>query len=164
MQKQIKAAAKKFGVDSSLIAAIIQVESGGLAFRTRFEDNFKHTTKDFQEHASRLGVTFMTEYVHQKTSWGLMQVMGATARDCGFKLHLPQLCLPEHGIYWGTHYFKIQLNRYARSVNQETDAIAAYNAGSARVDGSGRYRNFKYVQKVQHARKLFLNTNVLAEK
>lgn len=159
MQKEINRAADQFGIDKALIAAIIQVESGGVAFRTRYEDNFKYT-RDFQEHASRLGVTFMTEYVHQKTSWGLMQVMGGTARECGFELHLPELCLPKHGIWWGALYLKRQLKRYEKSKTQESDAIAAYNAGSARVNSVGQYTNRGYVMKVQAARKLCVATNL----
>jgi len=130
--------------------AVIQVETGGFAYRTRFEDHYRWGN-NFQHYATKLGITYMTEYVHQKTSWGLMQIMGGTARECGFELHLPMLCLPEHGIWWGTYYLDKQLKRYSDSINKETDALAAYNAGKARRDKFGKYKNQDYVDKVLKA-------------
>jgi len=161
LKKNIQKAADHFSIDPTLIAAIVEVESGGIGFRTRYEEHFSYF-KDFQEHAARLGVTYMTEYIGQKTSWGHMQVMGATARECGFQLYLPELCLPEHGIWWGTLYLKRQMKRYEKSPTTETDAIAAYNAGSARLNNAGRYFNQGYVNKVAAARKRIVDTNALS--
>jgi soluble lytic murein transglycosylase-like protein len=156
--KVIDGISKRFAIEPTLIRAIIQVESAGEPWATRFEDGFRYLTANYQEHASRLRITFLTEYTHQKTSWGLMQIMGATARDMGYKGHLPKLCAPDFGIYWGTFYLKRQLKRYEKSQTQVTDAIAAYNAGSARMDNHGKYRNQSYVDKVIKAQKLFVAT------
>ncbi len=130
-------------LDAHLIAAICYTESGGKPGRCRYESGYKYIfqTANF---ASELGTTEDTELLFQKTSWGLMQVMGAVARETGFPGHLPILCQPKEGMYWGCRYFKKLLERFPDG----NDAVSAYNQGSPAKDEHGYYKNQLYVDKV----------------
>jgi soluble lytic murein transglycosylase-like protein len=77
-------------------------------------------------------------------SWGVMQVMGGLARDLGYQGHLPNLCDPNLNINYATLY----IQRLRRRWPEESDVIAAYNAGSPRKRASGMYENQRYVDKV----------------
>lgn len=120
----IQKVAQKYNVPASLIKAIIQVESNWDINASRYEANVKDA------------------------SWGLMQVLLKTARDILGKpnLTISELQQPETNIEAGTAYLAYQLKRYNRSI---PDAIAAYNAGSAKFDPITRmYSNQSYVNKV----------------
>lgn len=77
-------------------------------------------------------------------SRGLMQVKEATARDLGLSdpmmLHVPAI-----GIDYGVHYLAQQLARYRGNV---ANAVAAYNAGSARFTVQETFVNQAYVTAV----------------
>lgn len=78
-----------------------------------------------------------TELIGQKTSWGPMQIMGATARELGFRGWFPELCGPL-GIEYGARYLRKQFDRYEGESWE--DAIEAYNAGRRNTDDGERYR------------------------
>lgn len=139
----IYCAASDFKLNSNLIAAIVKVESGGDASKCRYEPAFKYL-HEVDKYAALLGVTKDTERMQQMTSWGLMQVMGGTARFIGFKDDLTKLSDPDESLRIGCQYFKILLNRYSAV----DDAVAAYNAGSPVKLPSGKYANQAYVDKV----------------
>lgn len=134
--------AQGMNIDPHLVLAIIEQESGGRPYATRYEPGYRYLVAPVAW-AARRSVTSPTEEVHQKTSWGLMQVMGATARDLGFCGYLPELCQPELGIYYGCLYLQRQFRRFESKEN----AIAAYNSGAPRVV-AGRYENQVYVDSV----------------
>lgn len=89
------------------------------------------------------------EWWGQQMSWGLMQVMGGVAREQGFRGDfLNELSVyPRIGLTCGCRYLA---GRYAKYGNWP-DAIAAYNAGSARRSPDGRYDNQSYVDDVTEA-------------
>lgn len=132
-------------LDPLMVMAIIQVESGGFQFATRFEPGWKywHQIDQFCK-LTKPPITFDTERTHQQTSWGLMQIMGSVAREHGFDGHLPQLCDPELNIKYGCKHLK----RLRRASYTDLDQIAAYNAGSAKKLANGVYVNQSYVNKV----------------
>lgn len=140
----IDLAAKRQGLDPRLIAAIIEVESGGQSYACRFEPGYPFLFEPTVM-AKTSGTTLSTEQMLQRCSWGLMQVMGATARELGLRAPLPSLTDPAAGIEFGCLYFKAQLARYS---GKTLDAIAAYNAGSVVVRTDGIYQNQAYVTKV----------------
>lgn len=141
----MKGAAEHFGVDVNLVAAIVQAESGGITFRTRYEPNYNYLSAP-ERWAGRLGITKETEIICQKTSYGLMQLMGATARDEGYEDYLVEMVEPAIGIYWGTKFLAGKLKKYKGHTKR---AIAAYNAGSARYEkDSVLFVNQAYVDKV----------------
>ncbi len=138
---------KRFGVDPKVIAAIVTIESTWNPWVCRVEPGYYWTSK-VRDFADLHRQSHQTELWHQKTSWGLMQVMGGTARDLGYTDICTKLCTPELGLEYGIRYF---LSRAARYPDLE-DQIAAYNAGSARKDPlSKRYSNQPYVDKVLNA-------------
>jgi len=91
-----RVAAGRHGIDPELVAAVIATESSWDAWSVRYEDGFYHRYID-----SMTGLT-ATEKRLRATSFGLMQVMGQTAREFGFsEKWLTQLCSPEMGIEYG---------------------------------------------------------------
>lgn len=132
----IKQKAYKYGVDPSLVKAIIKNES-----------NFNPMAYRHEPHIN-------------DTSWGLMQVLLKTAREVSgnSSLTATELIKPEINIDVGTKYIAKQLSRYNQSVK---DAIAAYNAGSARKTALGAYVNQSYVTKVYNSYLLYKGTAML---
>lgn len=143
--REVKDVATEESVPWRLLGAIIQVESGGESHATRYEDHYKYLFK-VNEHASDNGITVGTEIIHQKTSWGAAQVMGAVAREFGFDDHLPLLCGKQSLVY----ACKL-IKRLASKYNQREDIIASYNAGSPIKTTDGKYKNQEYVDKVMRA-------------
>lgn len=139
----IEAACEGRPFSAKLVAAIVQVESGGVRWRTRYERDFRYTVSP-REFARRLGITELTEEIHQKTSWGLMQVMGGTARDEGFQGHLTSLVEVSEGLYWGCTYLERKWDRYNGSI---PEVVSAYNSGHAVKFGEW-FSNQEYVDRV----------------
>ena len=94
------------------------------------------------------GALTTTERIAQKTSYGCMQVMGAVARELGFKgLYLSELCDPEVALNYGC----MHLANYYRKHGTWKRAVSAYNQGNARVNADGSFKNQAYVDKVWDA-------------
>lgn len=113
----------KYGVEPALIKAHIKAESNWDVNASRFE---AHKTD---------------------ASWGLMQLMLATAREIlgDPALTTTQLIQPRVNIEAGAKYLRKQIDRYGGNIKS---AIAAYNAGSAKFKSDGTYINQPYVDKV----------------
>lgn len=131
------------GLDPLLIGAFVMTESGGNQFAARYESTWKYIINP-AEFSAVVGTSLATETMFQASSWGLMQVMGGTARSDGFRDSFPKLCVPEVGLLWGC----LHLAKLTKKYSVLTDAIAAYNAGSPQKDGLGNYKNAVYVHKV----------------
>lgn len=133
MKEIIIREAARFDLDPLLVAAVIYQESKGECWSTRYEQGFyddyiKGKSRD------RLGGTWLpfsicseeTERSHRATSWGLMHVLGQTARELGFTDHLSRLILPEEGIHFGCMYLK---KKSAGGVGKEK-MLLGYNGGT----------------------------------
>lgn len=145
----IRAKAKEHGIPESLLRAIVQVESSGHPDRIRYEQHYSHLWKP--EYYATSQNTLDTEKAAQKISWGLMQVMGATARWVGYRgVSLGGLLQPEVSLEYGCRYLVYQHERYKRLFCSPCwkCATAAYNAGSVRYNEDGSYRNQRYVDRV----------------
>jgi hypothetical protein len=140
--------ALEMSVDPNLAIAITEQESGYVASRVRYEKNWKYLINP-AKYAISLGITVETEIQLQMFSYGLMQVMGSVARECGFASHLSELIWPELGIYYGCKKLK-QLSKKYPNLN---DLISSYNAGSP-VIIEGEYKNKSYVSEVKQRLKL----------
>jgi len=119
----IKEMGTKYNIEPALIRAVIKAES------------------DWDVNASR--------YEVHKTdaSWGLMQLMLETGRWIlgNSSLTITQLTQPRVNIEAGTKYLRYNLDRFKDIKN----AVAAYNAGSPRIDKkTGKLVNQSYVDKV----------------
>jgi soluble lytic murein transglycosylase-like protein len=139
---EIQEAARVYQVPYKLLGAIVQTESGGNPYATRYEPDYRYlfNTRAFAENTH---VTQPTEEVHQKTSWGLCQVMGGLCRELGFQGQMPELCDPKINLMYACKYIKKLASKYGT----ESDILAAYNGGSVVKTPGGMYRNQSYVDK-----------------
>ncbi len=114
---------KKYNIDPAWIKAHIKAES-----------NWDVNASRFEAHKG-------------DSSWGLMQLLLSTARQVLGKPNLTttELIQPAVNIEAGTKFLSQLWKRFGNM----RDAIAAYNAGSPRIDKStGKYTNQYYVDKV----------------
>jgi soluble lytic murein transglycosylase-like protein len=74
-----------------------------------------------------------------------MQVMGAVAREFGYKKHFPELC-GEDGIRIGCKLLRKLFEKYQDRYGND-GVIAAYNAGTP-VLAYNKFTNQSYVNKV----------------
>lgn len=133
--------ATQHGLDPLLVAAIVEIESSGDTTAIRYEPTWPYYIE-----TATPGVSAETERMQQATSWGLMQVMGTTARELGCDApFLSVLCNERIGLEFGCRYFAKQLKRYD---GNKVAAVAAYNAGTARLTTGGKWANQAYVTKV----------------
>ncbi len=152
---EIEGAAIEHALPPSLIAAVIQEESEFNAWATRAEPRYmrsrivrRSATRFARAH--RLGPTAFTELADRSRSYGLMQIMGETAREQGFdRPFLAELYIPANAISHGAMLLKRLLLRYH---NDTLSAISAYNQGTARRTTHGPKRgvfeNARYVYRV----------------
>lgn len=156
MQHEIlKAMAKTAGaehdIQPSLLIAMSLVETADRTYATRFEINSSRYLTATRNWANRTKVTEDTERVGQKTSWGIMQVMGFRARELGFAGLFPELTQVALGLRYGCLALKDCQRRFGKpgTLGFDENVVAAYNAGSPRdLDKDGKLDNHEYVAKV----------------
>ena len=129
--------------DPILVGAIIATESAGEQYATRYEPDYRWLY-EVPKYAKLARTTSMTEKIHQQTSWGYMQIMGALCRELGFDNPMPLACNAETNIRLGIKHLKNLEKRYI----DFPDIVAAYNAGSPRKNEDGVFENQGYVDKV----------------
>jgi hypothetical protein len=129
-------------IDPMLITAICMVESGGNPWAVRHEPGYQWCVPGAKR---PLTCPEATEGFLQRTSWGLGQIMGATARDLGFDGWLTELLDPALNMIWVCSFIE---RLAARLYGHREDVISAYNAGSPRKTPGGQYVNQAYVDKV----------------
>ncbi len=127
-----------------VVMAIIETESSFNPYAARYEPNYRWLVSP--ERFYRFYTSNPeTEIILQKTSLGLMQLMGANYRALGYTRPLTQVFEDvDAQIRYGIKHF---LNYYEK-YESLPKAIAAYNAGSPRKTQTGRYVNQKYVDTV----------------
>ncbi len=116
----------RFKVDIKLVKAVIKIESA-----------YKHKA---------IG----PDAYGDKSSYGLMQLQIATAKDIGYKGNIDDLYVPEVNIAFGIKYLK-QCLEWAN--NNVYEALDMYNRGVGMVRKYpyyGDYRNHNYVGKIIH--------------
>ena len=154
MELLAREAAAKHGLDPALVCALCEVESSWNPWAVRHEPRYRWlwalTYEDypmephFQSEELHLpGYTAITEQILQRTSWGLMQIMGAVARERGFRDWLTGLCDPAVNLEWGCRHLRWMLDHpldYGLSITQGpavlkgtlADLAAAWNGGKVR--------------------------------
>jgi hypothetical protein len=126
--------APQYGLRADIVLCIILQESGGNTLANRIEESYvdilKGKTRD-QLSGWTPGPkdvpNLKTEKYNRSQSWGLMQVMGETARWCA-KVTAPYLTAllePECGVDTGCKV----LSHYLKKHGTYDKALAAYNAG-----------------------------------
>lgn len=112
--------AQLYGLDESLVCAVVEQESAWNTFAIRFEPSF------YERYIAKLLGLTPTEAYSRAFSWGLMQVMGQVAREQGFEGSLSTLCQPENGLDVGCKYFKDRLELARGEVSR---ALLLWNGG-----------------------------------
>lgn len=134
---QIDEIANVMGLDPKILHAIINVESACDTWKVRYEPSWA-LFNDPERYAKLNGITIESEKILQATSLGMGQVMGATARDLGYREMLTKLCIPKVGVMLCATYLKRLKEKYPDG----NAYISAYNAGSPTS------KNQEYVNKV----------------
>ena len=131
-----------YGIEPDLVYGICQKESGFVPEAVRYEDGYRYLFDPSRVRPR--GCSLDTEIVMQKTSWGVMQVMGGVLRELGFTGWMTGIVgdIPAQVDYGCRH-----LGRFIRRYGLP-DAIAAYNAGSPRQNEAGVLVNQEYVDAV----------------
>jgi soluble lytic murein transglycosylase-like protein len=149
-REEIESTAMQYHLPASLLAGVIQEESRFEPWATRAEPRYLRNRKvrrfavRWSKSHGGLPNTY-TEQSDRSRSYGLMQVMGETAREQGFAApYLAALYLPRNAIEHGAMLLKHLMARYR---NDTLSAISAYNQGSARRR-RGVFLNARYVYRV----------------
>jgi soluble lytic murein transglycosylase-like protein len=108
-----RSAALKHQLYDYIICGICERESSWNPWAIRYEPAF-------QEHyVAKLNLP-PTESVARSTSWGLMQTLGESVYEIGYRGDFPALCDPATGIEWGCQLFAKKLSQaggdYARAL------------------------------------------------
>ena len=132
-----------YNLKSEIVYGICKQESTFIQSACRYEPNYKWLYKPDKVKPKLCSVD--TETIFQKTSWGIMQVMGAVYREYGDTDWLPVILGDiESQIKYGVKHLASLKKRFTEG----NDYIAAYNAGSPRKLSSGKYINQEYVDNV----------------
>ncbi|WP_367026633.1 lytic transglycosylase domain-containing protein [Methylococcus sp. ANG] len=120
-------------IPAAWVLAIIEVESSGRWDATRREPGYRWFWGKITNNQERIG---------QSTSYGPMQVMGAVARELGFKGQFETLCGPL-GVVYGCLHLAGLIRRFGLT----DGAIRAYNTGNSKPSKAGD----RYLAKVKSA-------------
>jgi hypothetical protein len=159
----IVTAARATGLDPNLVEAVVWTESGDNPFAWKPEPPYPYfwhvrlrqpfrgvTPAERQAETAPLDFPCLAgsrtqEWWAQQASWGLMQVMGAVAREAGFDgPYLPQLCDPAIGLRYGC---QVLAGHLAWAHGNVTQALAAYNGGRG-GNSQPPYRTQAYADRV----------------
>lgn len=147
--------AAEYGLPEELVKAVIQIESSGNTWAARYEPGYYSRYIAGKGRAVPSGVSRDTEEHSQATSYGLMQVMGGTARDEGFKgKFLTELCDPNVGVQLGCKHLNTHAKKFTKAAGHGWDSVlAAYNGGQGAVKAPGTFTDAtsNYVNKVKAA-------------
>jgi hypothetical protein len=152
-----------YGLSPQLVAALVAVESTGNPWAWNPEPRYRYfwnvslrspfrkvTDAEIASETPPADFPALAgdpdqEWWAQQASWGLMQVMGAVAREKGLKLpFLTQLCDPAVNLSIGCQHLRSLM---VWSDGNPTRALAAYNGGKV-GNSMPPYRNASYAIKV----------------
>jgi soluble lytic murein transglycosylase-like protein len=110
-------------MDEALVCAVADHESGGWnPWAIRYEPAFE------KKYDPADPVKLPTEHYSRAFSFGLMQIMGETARELGFAgPYITQLCSPDVGLEYGCRKLKRCVDAHPGDTRA---ALLAYNGGS----------------------------------
>lgn len=133
--------ALEYSLPKAIILAQVWTESTGNPWATRYDSGWRYFWKngplwDKQKSVDtnrRIALNLLgsTEFHLQSTSMGLLQVMGAVARERGLKEDLPRLYDPEVGIRYGCIHLSIFLRSEGGDIRR---ALDRYNGSLSYAD------------------------------
>jgi soluble lytic murein transglycosylase-like protein len=115
-----KSIAASMGLYPPLICAIIERESTWRTDVTRYEAAYKIKYVDPKHYPE-------TEATLRSTSWGLMQILGDSARVAGCTGNLQELIDPNLNLYWGCLWF---IHKMLQAKGIIDIALEDWNGGS----------------------------------
>lgn len=119
-----KQKAREHNLDELLVCAIVEQESSWNPWAIRYEPGF------FAKYVAPLytqGKISATEAYARAFSWGLMQLMGQSARERGFaNTFLPSLLDPATNLDWSCQHFTFKLSQAGGDI---TRALLLWNGG-----------------------------------
>lgn len=145
----IEKTAASHGLEADLVEALVLTESGGNPFAWNPEPRYRYvvhprtgrpwtvTSDDAAGKFPPVGFPALAgdpdnEWWGQQASWGLMQVMGALAREQGFREpYLPALCDVVTNLQIGCRHLAALLTWAKGDVDR---ALRAYNGGRGGAD------------------------------
>jgi hypothetical protein len=139
--------ARQAQIPPELVLALIEVESEGNPYAVRMHPTYAYTMPQAKRPSA---CTMETELYLQRSSLGLMQVMGATARSVGFDGWLPELFDPVLNARTGIAHLSNLMSKH-RNKHGIAGVVAAYNGGAPRKRPDGKFVNQAYVDKVMKA-------------
>ncbi|RJX35680.1 MAG: lytic transglycosylase domain-containing protein [Desulfarculus sp.] len=139
---EIRVQAQNFGLPPEIVAGVICQESHGITWAQRHERGYRWLWGDDPgENLVRPPLESLnTEMVNQAQSWGLMQIMGATARGEGFRGWFTELCQPDVGLFWGCKHLAWCVRRSGGDLRT---GVRRYN-GDPRLPQTDSYANSVY--------------------
>lgn len=133
---------KKINIPVYWIVSLVKQESDFDPFAIRYEPDYKYL---YQPESFIKFNSLETEIQSQKMSWGLGQIMGATAREFCLQGYLSVLLLPEVNL----HYMGLLLESLMAQSSEKDDIFAMYNGGKGALHKiDGKYKNQSYVDSV----------------
>lgn len=130
------------GVDPAIVYGICKRESGLDYLSVRYEPGYRLLYKPESVKPSQCSL--MTEEALQRMSFGIMQVMGAVARELGFIGWLTEFAINvDEQLKFGCIHLSRMIDMHGLSAG-----ISAYNAGTPRRTPAGDFVNQKYVDAV----------------
>jgi hypothetical protein len=160
---EIERIAGQYRLDPDVVEAMVLQESGGDEWAWNPEPHYRYfwdvkASKPFrQPTAAELASQFPPrdfpmlggdrdqEWWAQQASFGLLQVMGAVAREQGFRgVFLTELCQPTLNLDIGCQFFAVLL-RWAKGDTWQ--AVAAYNGGRGNWRGAHPQAHVAKVQR-----------------
>lgn len=158
---------EKQALPVELVRAVVQVESGGDAWAWNPEPRYAYLwdvkkNQPFRRLSTAEAASGVPprdfpalagdrdqEWWGQRASWGLMQIMGAVAREQGFSgPYLTELCQPVTGIDYACRHLGSLARRCAKRGYGWYEICAAYNGGMGAVKAKGTVSNPAYPDKV----------------
>jgi soluble lytic murein transglycosylase-like protein len=116
-----RTAADEHSLDPALVCAVIEQESSWDTHAMRYEPAFR------SRYVAPLGLS-LTEEVARSISWGLMQVMGQSARERGFTgRFLSALCDPPAGLAVGCSLLAAKIKEASGDISR---ALELWNGGA----------------------------------
>jgi soluble lytic murein transglycosylase-like protein len=111
----------KHGISAALVAAVIEQESSWDTWAMRYEPAF------YERYIVPMNLEDRTAAFARATSFGLMQLMGQTAIEFGFKgKYASSLCDPDLGVDFGCAKLRSCLDKNGGDL---TKSLLSYNGG-----------------------------------
>jgi hypothetical protein len=144
----VKQKAEKYNLNPALVLAVIETESQGHKWASRYEPNFykKYLAgKTLRQLPGKYptDVDVAEEYEARASSLGVMQVMGQSAREVGYEGYFEAFLDPEVNIEYGCKLLSLKLKRANGVVRQ---GLLYWNGG-----GDSKYpdRVFRNLEKLE---------------